>query len=127
MDIIISNSSEKPIYDQIAEQIKNAIITGQLKSGEMLPSLRILSRDLRVSVVSTKRAYDELEAEGFIKTVQGKGCFVSGNSASIVKEEYLKTIEEHFRKATEVGDIIDLTLEELDSMFKLIYSEAHNG
>lgn len=127
MDIIIANSSERTIYEQIYLQIKGAIIGGRLAEGEILPSLRILARDLRVSVVSTKRAYDELERDGFIKSVPGKGYFVAKNNAGVVREEYLKKIEGFLTEAVETGGLIGLGIGELKEMLELIFTEVRGG
>jgi len=97
LDIILSNMSDRPIYEQIYNQIKNAIISGELKEGDMLPSIRALAKDLRISVITTKRAYDELERDGYIYTVAGKGCYVAKKNMELIREEYLKRIEEHIR------------------------------
>ena len=88
MDIILSHASDKPIYEQITSQVKRLIATGALAPGELLPSMRTLARDLRISVITTKRAYQELERDGFIETVAGKGCFVSGRNAALIREEH---------------------------------------
>jgi len=100
LDIILSNMSDRPIYEQIYNQIKNAIISGELKEGDMLPSIRALAKDLRISVITTKRAYDELERDGYIYTVAGKGCYVAKKNMELIREEYLKRIEEHIRENT---------------------------
>ncbi len=88
INIILSNSGGKPIYDQIYTQIKGLIVSGELKAGEPLPSIRALAKDLRISVITTKRAYDELEREGFIYTVAAKGCFVAERNKELIREEY---------------------------------------
>ena len=93
MNIIISNSGEIPIYDQIARQIKNAVIAGELQPGEALPSLRFLAKELRVSVISTKRAYEELEREGYITSVPGKGSFVAKLNRELLREEQFRKVE----------------------------------
>ena len=93
MDILISNSSGKPIYEQICSQMKNMILTGQLQPGDPLPSLRLLAKELRISVITTKRAYEELEREGFIVSITGKGSFVAGTNPDFIKEEQLRKIE----------------------------------
>ena len=96
MDIIISNDSDKPIYEQITSQIKNQIMQGSLREGDALPSMRTLAKELRISVITTKRAYEELEREGFITTVVGKGSFIKAADTRLLREENLKRIEEHF-------------------------------
>ena len=101
MDIVVSNSDPRPIYEQIYSQIRSQIIDGRLKGGEVLPSMRVLAKDLRVSVITTKRAYNDLEAEGFITTVGGKGCYVSSVEPSAIREGHLVSIQENIRKAAE--------------------------
>ena len=103
MTIIIQNSSPLPIYEQITRQVRAAILSGELKEGEMLPSVRALARDLRISVITTRRAYDELEREGYIQTVAGKGSFVGARSADLVREENLRQIENHLSEALKLG------------------------
>lgn len=125
MDIIISNSSDKPIYEQITTQIKNLIITRKLSEGEMLPSMRYLAKELRISVITTKRAYDDLEREGFIETVVGKGSFVAARNLELIKEQQLKIIEEHLQKAVDSSKSSGVTLEELGEMLQFIYKEDH--
>ena len=93
MDIIISNSSSSPIYEQITRQIKDHILQGELKAGDALPSMRVLAKELRISLITTKRAYEELERDGFIETVPGKGCFVSEKNTEFLREEQLRQVE----------------------------------
>ena len=119
VEIIISNASNRPIYEQIANQVKAAILSGELTEGEQLPSIRALANSLRVSVITTKRAYTDLEAAGFIETVQGKGCFVAGGNAELIREEQLRGIEELFGKAVAEGRTIGLSDGELQEMFAL--------
>ena len=103
MEILLDNKNGTPIYDQIYTQIKDQIIRGALKADEMLPSIRGLAKDLRISFITTKRAYDELEKEGFIYTVQGKGCFVAPKNTELLREEYLRKIEELLDQAIRLG------------------------
>ncbi len=103
MDIIIRNSSGQPIYEQIFTQLKNRIVSGDLSEGEALPSIRALAKDLRISVITTKRAYDELEAAGFIDTVAGKGCFVAALDTELLREQHLQEMEVHLRKVRELA------------------------
>ena len=103
MNISISNSSGKPIYSQISEQIKSAIISGALEEDEMLPSIRLLAKELRISVITTKRAYEDLERDGFITSVPGKGSFVARKNLAIIREEQLKKIEELLRAASDLA------------------------
>ena len=120
LDIVISNMGDQPIYDQIYTQIKNQIIAGKLKEGEALPSIRGLAKDLRISVITTKRAYEELEREGFIYTMAGKGSFVAQKNLDLIREENLKKIEEHVNAVYELGTACGLSREELMEMFALL-------
>ena len=123
MDIIISNAAGQPIYEQIVRQIKGAIASGKLKSGDPLPSIRALARDLRISVITTKRAYEELERDGFITTVAGKGSFVAAQNLEFAREGSLREIEEHLQAAVELGRHIGLTTEELQAMLQILSEE----
>lgn len=124
MDLIISNASGKPIYEQICTQIKNAILSGELSPGDALPSIRALAKDLRISVITTKRAYDELENEGFIYTLPGKGCFVAERSTELLREENLRKIESHMQEIRRLANACRLTEQELDDMWRLQKEEA---
>lgn len=119
LEIIISNSSGKPIYEQITDQIKASILSGDLQEGEQLPSIRNLANGLRVSAITTKRAYSDLEAAGFIETVQGKGSFVAGGNADLIREEQLREIEALMARAIRDGRTIGLSDDELSEMFAL--------
>ena len=123
MDIIIRNTGEVPIYDQITRQIKSLILKGELREGEALPSMRLLARELRISVITTKRAYEELEREGFITTVPGKGCFVAPRNLELVREDALRRAEEHLSAAVEVARTGGVTLEELSQTLTILYGE----
>ncbi len=123
MDVIIRNTGETPIYDQITQQIKGLILSGELKEGEALPSMRSLARDLRISVITTKRAYEELEKEGFITTVPGKGCFVAPRNLELVQEEALRRVEEHMTKAVEVAKTAHIELWELTNILSILYQD----
>jgi GntR family transcriptional regulator len=123
MDIIISNSGGQPIYEQICRQIKGAIASGKLRPGEMLPSIRSLARDLRISVITTKRAYEELERDGFIQTVAGKGSFVAQQDLELAKESNLREIEAHLQAALELSRQIELPVEELHNILKVLSEE----
>ncbi|MDO4541084.1 MAG: GntR family transcriptional regulator [Syntrophomonadaceae bacterium] len=123
MNIIISNASHLPIYEQIYAQIKNGIISGQLSEGDALPSIRALAKDLRISVITTKRAYDELERDGFIYTVAGKGCYVAEKNTEVIREGHLKQIEEHMRQILLLAPACRLSNQELIEMFQLIQKE----
>lgn len=123
MDIIISNSSGDPIYEQIAAQIKAQILTGQLAAGEALPSMRRLALELHISLITTKRAYAELEEQGFIETCAGRGCFVKAQNAQLVREEHLKQIEGLFEQALGRARLSGIPLAELQEMLELLYEE----
>ena len=103
MDIILRNGGDVPIYDQITQQIKGHILSGTLAEGEALPSMRVLARDLRISVITTKRAYEELEREGFITTVPGKGCFVAARDLELMREDARRRVEEHLAQAVDIA------------------------
>lgn len=121
MDIILSNTSKTPIYEQIKDQIKQAILNGELKAGEAMPSIRGLAKDLRVSVITTKRAYEDLEKEGFINTVVGKGSFVSGQSEDWLREQRLRKVENHLEAAADEAHALGLSFQELCEMLDLFY------
>jgi len=121
MDIIISNSSSKPIYEQITSQIKSMILNGTLQEGEALPSMRLLAKELRISVITTKRAYEDLERDGFIETVTGRGSFVAGKNLEFVREEHLRMVEEKLQQAVTLAKTADIRLEELNEIIKLLY------
>ena len=124
MQLYIDNRSGAPIYDQIYSQIKDAILSGQVTEGEALPSIRALAKDLRISVITTKRAYDELENEGFIYTLPGKGCFVAERSTELLREENLRKIENHMQEIRRLANACRLTEQELDDMWRLQKEEA---
>lgn len=124
MDIIITNNSEKPIYDQIKEQIKEMILKGELKEGAALPSMRLLAKELRISIITTKRAYEELEREGYIESYTGKGSFVKGINHEVVREGVLYEIEDLFEAAVGKARLAKLSYEELEQRLKLIYEES---
>lgn len=121
MNIIISNSSSTPIYEQIVSQIKALIISDELKEGDALPSMRLLAKELRISVITTKRAYEELERGGFIYSVTGKGSFVAEKNTELIREQHLKEIEEKMQDIVLLSRRCGLTLEELNEMLKLFY------
>ena len=123
MTIIIDNKSGVPIYDQMYSQIKAQIIGDALRQDEALPSIRSLAKDLRISVITTKRAYDELEAEGFIYTLPGKGSFVAPKNTELLREENLRRIEEHMREISALAVQSGLTRQELSEMYTLISEE----
>ena len=123
MQILIDNKSNRPIYEQIYTQLKAQIISGALTEGQALPSIRSLARDLRISVVTTKRAYDELEREGLVCTVAGKGCFVAARNREWIREELLRQIETHLEKAAELAAQADVSGEELCEMLRALREE----
>ncbi|HLR33823.1 MAG TPA: GntR family transcriptional regulator [Tissierellales bacterium] len=123
MKIIISNSSNQPIYEQIYRQIKAMIIKGELREGEILPSIRGLARDLQISVITTKRAYDELEKEGFIETMQGKGSFVASQNKELMKERKLKIIEEKLIEVVKESKMLGISYGEIEEMLKILFEE----
>jgi len=123
MNIIISNSSGQPIYEQIVSQIKSLIITGELNEGDALPSMRLLAKELRISVITTKRAYVELEREGFIYSVTGKGSFVAAKNMDFIREEQLRVIEDHMQHIIQAATLCKLDLPELIQMMTILYEE----
>ena len=123
MEIIISNSSGKPIYEQICIQIKNLIMNGTLSAGEALPSMRALARDLHISVITVQRAYEDLTRDGFIETVSGKGSFVAAPNREFIQEEQLRVAEELLQKAAEIGRAHGISYEQLADILKLFYEE----
>lgn len=125
MNIIISNSSAEPLYEQIVKQIKNQIITGELDQGESLPSIRNLAKDLHISVITTKRAYEELEREGFIETVAGKGSFVAGQNKELLKEKRLRMVEEKMTEVILASKSLGIGFHELQEMLELLYGEVN--
>ena len=123
MNIIISNQSDKPIYKQVKDQIKNAIITNELKTGDKLPSIRSLAKDLRISVITTKAAYEELEHEGYVETVPSKGIYVSDKNDDLIKEEQLQNIEKLIGTSIEIAKISGITKEELDNIMNILWED----
>lgn len=126
MDIIISNSSGVPIYEQIEEQIKSQIMTGELVEGEALPSMRVLAKELKISIITTKRAYEDLERDGFIESVTGKGSFVKGINSDMVKENMMFAIQELLETAIDKALLGKVSYEELNEMLHLLYEEKSN-
>lgn len=121
--IILSNASPDPIYEQISRQIKNQIISGELTEGEPLPSIRILARELQISVITSKRAYEELEKEGFIDTVGGKGTFVAVQNKELLREKKMKIVEDKLNEAVAEAQLLGISLGELLQMLELLYGE----
>ena len=124
MDIIISNSSGKPIYEQIADQVKEQIMAGALAAGDALPSMRLLAKELRISVITTKRAYEELERDVFLENVPGKGCFVAPQNRELLREAQLRRVEEKLTQAIEEARRGAVSLEELKEMLTELYQEV---
>jgi GntR family transcriptional regulator len=124
MKILISNSSNEPIYEQISSQIKAMILKGDLIEGDMLPSIRGLAKDLQISVITTKRAYDELEREGFIESVQGKGSFVASQNKELMREMKLKIIEEKLQEVVKESNILGLSYSEISEMLRILFEEV---
>lgn len=121
MDIIISNSSGKPIYEQITSQIKNLILNGTLLEGEALPSMRLLAKELRISVITTKRAYEDLERDGFIETATGRGSFVASKNLEFVREEHLRMIEDALQQTVNLAKTASVSRDELIEILNLLY------
>ncbi|MFQ6861795.1 MAG: GntR family transcriptional regulator [Beduini sp.] len=121
MDIIINNASNQPLYEQIVTQIKQLIISNVLKEGEALPSMRLLAKELKISVITTKRAYEELEREGFIETVTGKGSFVSAKNPELLKEESYRIIEQYLNKVVEKAKLCGLSKQEILELLDTLY------
>lgn len=126
MDIVLSNTSDKPIYEQISQQVKSQILSGTLACGEKLPSIRALANGLNVSVITTKRAYSDLEAAGFIETVQGKGSFVAAGNRELLREAGLRHIEQLLAQAAEEAARLGVERSELHSMLDLMADESPN-
>ncbi|NLY43543.1 MAG: GntR family transcriptional regulator [Clostridiaceae bacterium] len=124
MNIIISNSSDKPIYEQILLQIKDLIISGKLREAEVLPSIRNLAKELKISVITTKRAYDELEREGYIVTVPGKGTYVAAQNKELLKETRIRIVEDKLAEAVAAAKAVPLSLKQMQEMLKLLYEEV---
>ena len=123
MEIIIRNTVNQPIYEQICMQLKNQIIAGALQPGDALPSIRALAKDLKISVITTKRAYEELEAQGFLYTVAGKGCFVAEKNLDLIREKQLQELEEHLSAAVELSKTCGVGPEELQEMLRILTEE----
>ncbi len=121
MEIIISNSSTSPIYEQISRQIKDQILQEELKAGDALPSMRMLAKELRISLITTKRAYEDLEKDGFLETVPGKGCFVSEKNMEFLREEQLRQVEARLQEAVNAAIPCGLGLEELKEMLEAVW------
>lgn len=125
MYLIISNSSNTPIYEQIKEQIKNKIVSNELKTGEALPSIRSLAKDLRISVITTKNAYEELEREGYVETIPGKGTYVANKNIELIREEQLQKIENLMDTAVSIAKLSRISKEDLQNMLDILYGEEN--
>ncbi|HZW49380.1 MAG TPA: GntR family transcriptional regulator [Bacillota bacterium] len=121
MNILISNAGNKPIYEQIMDQLKALILSGELKEGDVLPSMRLLAKELRISVITTKRAYEELERQGFIFSMTGKGSYVAGQNVDFIREEHLRTMESYLQKAVEAANLCDVSLRDLIETLTVLY------
>ena len=127
MDIIISNSVDTPLYEQVKEQIKNKIVANELKAGELLPSIRSLAKDLRISVITTKNAYDELEKEGYVETIPGKGTYVANKNTELIKEEQLQKVEGLIDTAVSIAKISGISKGEIKEMLDILYGEENEN
>ena len=123
MELFINNHASKPIYEQISDQIKALIMSGELQSGEAIPSIRSMAKSLHISVLTVQKAYDKLQADGFIETTEGKGCFVSAQNQDFYLEEQQKKIEEHFNDAIEIARASGIKLDKLIGLLSLLYEE----
>ena len=123
MNILISNASDKPIYEQICDQLSRQILAGELEPGAPLPSIRALAKDLRVSVITTKRAYDELEKGGYLHTVPGKGSYVAEQNSQLVREAWLSRIQEHLSQAADLAKSAGVSREEVEELLGLLWTE----
>ncbi|MEF9962586.1 MAG: GntR family transcriptional regulator [Erysipelotrichaceae bacterium] len=124
MDIIISNSSDKPLYEQITSQIKNLIMNGSLNAGDALPSMRLLAKECRISLITTKRAYEELEREGFIETISGRGSYVAHRNTELIKEAQVRLIEEKIQAAVDIAKSSGISKDEMKEILSLLYEEV---
>ncbi len=123
MELFINNHANKPIYEQISDQIKASIMSGELRAGEAIPSIRSMAKSLHISVLTVQKAYDKLQTDGFIETTAGKGCFVSAQNQDFYLEEQQKKIEEHFNKAIEIARSSGIKLDKLIGLLSLLYEE----
>ena len=127
MKLIISNVSGVPIYEQIKQQIKSAILSGELQEEEALPSLRTLAKDLKISVLTVTRAYTELEQEGYVKNVQGRGCFVLGRGSELLREQLIRKVEAGLTEAIDAARLADLPAQELHRLLDILMEDKTNG
>lgn len=127
MKLIISNISGVPIYEQIKQQVKSAILSGELQEEEALPSLRTLAKDLKISVLTITRAYTELEQEGFVKNVQGRGCFVMGRGSELIREQLIRKVENGLSEAISAAEMANLSTQELHHILDILLEDKTNG
>ena len=127
MKLIISNVSGVPIYEQIKQQVKSAILSGELQEEEALPSLRTLAKDLKISVLTVTRAYTELEQEGFVKNVQGRGCYVMGRGSELIREQLIRKVENGLSEAISAAEMADLSAQELHHLLDILMEDKTNG
>lgn len=127
MKLIISNISGVPIYEQIKQQVKSAILSGELQEEEALPSLRTLAKDLKISVLTITRAYTELEQEGFVKNVQGRGCFVMGRGSELIREQLIRKVESGLSEAIDAAEMANLSAQELHHLLDILMEDKANG
>lgn len=125
MELFINNHTSKPIYEQISDQIKALIMSGELQAGEAIPSIRSMAKSLHISVLTVQKAYDKLQSDGFIETTAGKGCFVSAQNQDFYLEEQQKKIEEHFNEAIEIARSSGIKLDKLIGLLSLLYEPAN--
>ena len=126
MKLIVSNISDVPIYEQIKQQVKSAILSGELQEEEALPSLRTLAKELKISVLTITRAYNELEEEGFVKNIQGRGCFVMGRGSELIREQMICKIENHLTEAISTARLADLPPDELHRLLDILWEENND-
>lgn len=124
MKMIISNSSSVPIYEQIKKSIINQILEGELNEDELLPSIRVLAQDIKISAMTIKKAYDELEKEGYLKSIQGKGTFVAPKNTELAREQAQKDIEKYIERIVDISNRFDIDENDIIEMFKIIYREG---
>ena len=127
MKLIISNVSGVPIYEQIKQQVKSAILAGELQEEEALPSLRTLAKDLKISVLTVTRAYTELEQEGFVKNVQGRGCYVMGRGSELIREQLIRKVENGLSEAISAAEMADVSAQELHRLLDILMEDKTNG
>ena len=123
MNIVIRNTGDMPIYEQIVVQIKQAIVAGELAEGEALPSMRLLAKELRISLITTKRAYEELEREGFIVTMTGRGSFVAAKNLDLLREEQRRRLEAHLADAVDAARAAGVDADELCALIRILYQD----